>query len=687
MNDFVGFEPIRLDQLSKRLQSLAQAVDGNLDQIRNIISSLGGNVTGSSKTRYWVAKAHDDANDMSFRSKKAWEAYRLEQKRPPFIGPVAHPGTVYVNWIQTSEGGRQAVQDAQEFNAAINNTDGKLARQQLRALAQILRSHINDHDYTATFWSQIKDSNAPAHLARILHNQDVQQNADQAERKDAAYPQILSDDSKKILASLAASIAAASKQSGALPQSIRDKLTKPDKGDVWSSSMLFKYGPSGKAWDQPLLVGMARSIYDWRGSTRPVLGNSPTASGPGWWTSLLPSGSGSRDFVDPKILAEVDPTCAILDRLAESPDAARAFMADAKTGSRYTNLLVGAPPWVTGPDGKTIDLSTHAGAVIKAATYISRRDPGTQSQAATWAMLNTILAVKNYSSSQFPGDGTAKLPAGIRHAITDASLGYVPDLSLSARGNADNGVAHFGGDGNNPWEMRVDQATLAAFAKATLQDPEDIGKFHGAVLSYLRTAIRESLHGSASPAIDGAGQLDGMLRKETSLAALEKAKDKDLAVGMLKSLAAPGFDKIGNSIIPKKDGFVGDLSEAAKGVEKDQIASAIFSPLEGKVRDANDARYQTEIALLEKAVVEGYIDAEKLPNPLWDHIPKPDPGGPVNYSASFWVDGHIELKTAQQRSDWASYIERHGATYLPKLNDVRSSFSIPTDVRKGGSTG
>jgi hypothetical protein len=683
MNDYVGFEPNRLDQLSRKLQSVAQTLDGNLQQISSIIASVGGSVSGASKIGYWVSEAHNDANDMSYRSQRAWQLYRQQPKNPFFVGPRS--GTVDINWTETSQGGRQAAQDAHDFASAVDNPNDPRSRQQLRSLAQKLRAHVHDKDYTKTFWNTLTDPGRAARLARVLHDQDVRQNAGRAGNKDTPYPQILSSDSKNILADVAASLAAASKQPQALPQSVRDKLTKPDHGDLWSSSMVFKYGPNGKAWDKSLLATMARSIYDWRGPSRPVPGNSPTASGPSWWMSLLPQGPGSTDFIDPKVIAEVDPTSAILDRLSQSPDAARDFMTG-KNGSKYTDLLVGAPPWVTGPDGKQIDLSAHAGNVIKAATHVAAGDDDFDMQAAKWAMLNTILAANKFKDVG-PGDNNVKMPAPLRHAITSASLEHIPDLALSARFDPHTGVVRFGDDPHSPFEIRIRSADLESFIKVTLTDPRDIGAFHGAVLSYLRVAVADSYANKENPYVDAAAQLDGILRKDTALRGLEKARSKDLAWGIARSLAAPGFEKVGKAIVAKREGFVGDMQDAAVGVGKDKAQSLIFPEFEGRARSENDVMYKNEYALFEQVAVEGMIAAGKLPKPFDDRIEKPAADGPVTYPASFWVDGHIELNSVQQWQDWNSYVERHGGSYESMLDRIRSGFEVPTTVRQGGSTG
>jgi hypothetical protein len=683
MSDNVGFEPNRLDQLSKKLQSVAQVLDGNLQQISSIIASVGGSVSGASKIGYWVSEAHNDANDMSYRSQRAWQLYRQQNKNPFFVGPRS--GVVDINWVETSQGGRQAAQDAHDFGSAINDPNTPQSRQQLKSLAKKLRDHVNDKDYTSTLWNTLSDPGLAARLARVLHDQDVRQNADMTGNRDAPYPQILSGESKKILADVAASLAAASKQPQALPQGVRDKLTKPDHGDLWSSSMLFKYGPHGKAWDKSLLANMARSIYDWRGPSRPVPGNSPTASGPGWWKTLLPQGPGAADFVDPKVLQEVDPTCAILDRLSESPGAARDFMTG-KNGGKYTDLLVGTPPWITGSDGKQIDLSGRAGNVIKAATHIAASDNDIGAQAAKWAMLNTILAANKFKNVG-PGGGLVKMPPALRHAITSASLEHIPDLALSAKFDPDNGVDHFGGDSNSPLEIRVSKADLESFLKVTLTDSHDIGEFHGAVLAYLRIAVADGSVNASSPTIDAAAQLDGLLRKSTSLRALEKARSKDLAIGILKSLAAPGFEKVGKAIVPKREGFAGDTQDAAVGIARDKAQSLIFPEFEGKARGENDVKYQRELSLLEQVAAEGLISAGQLPDPFDERISKPTANAPVTFSASFWVDGHIQLVTARQRRDWIGYAERHAGSYEGMLTRLRSGFDVQTVARQGGGTG
>jgi hypothetical protein len=357
-----------------------------------------------------------------------------------------------------------------------------------------------------------------------------------------------------------------------------------------------------------------------------------------------------------------------------------------KNGGKYTDLLVGAPPWITGSDGKRIDLSDRAGNVIRVAAHIAATDNDLGAQAAKWVMLNTILAANKFKDVG-PGGDHVKMPAALRRAITSASLEHIPDLALSAKFDPDNGVDRFGGDSSGRPEIRISKADLESFLKVTLTDPQDIGEFHGAVLAYLRVAVADGSSDKSSPAIDAAAQLDGLLRKSTSLRALEKARNKDLAIGVIKSLAAPGFEKVGKAIVPKREGFAGDMQNAAVGIAKDKAQSLIFPEFEGKARGENDVMYQNELSLLEQVAAEGLISAGKLPDPFDERVPKRAADASVTYPASFWVDGHIQLATAQQRKDWISYAERHAGTYEEMLNRLRSGFDVHTVVRQGGGTG
>ncbi|MGH3378795.1 MAG: hypothetical protein ACRDP6_29115, partial [Actinoallomurus sp.] len=389
MNDYVGFEPNRLDQLSKKLQGVTRTLNANLQQINGIIGSAGGTVSGSSKINYWVAEAENDANDMTYRSQQAWMLYRQRIKNPFVVGPVSPQ--VQVNWVETSESGRQAAQDAKGFNSALDNKDSKSSRQQLKSLAQSLRDHAHDKDYLKTFWNQVDPSMA-ARLARLLHNQDMASGPP----KNDHYP--LSGESRAILKNVAAGLVALRDNKIAIPDSVRNALINPTGDDIWSSVMLVKFGPAGNRWDPNLLANLGhRELYrsDERG-----------------------------------IYHDLDPMRAILAKLAESHTASRILLGDKTNGKSDTLMLMrSAAEYEKDHFAHAPGIGDVAGNVMVAATQ-TNRGTSLDARESSQAAANIILATHDWIALK--GKLHLELPEGVRNGMTRVAGTYLPDLANSS---------------------------------------------------------------------------------------------------------------------------------------------------------------------------------------------------------------------------------------------------------------
>lgn len=598
MNDFVAFEPNRLDQLAKRLQSLTQALDGNLDQIKSIIEGLGGHIAGSSKTRYWATAAQDDANDMAFRAQKAWEAYRLEQKSPPFIGPVAHPGTVQLDWVQTSQGGRQAAADAASFNAAERDKDVKASRQQLIRLAESLRSHVNDADYLKTFWNAVDPAMA-ARLARILHDQDV---ASGGGRDGKTYP--LSRESKEILAKVATGLVALKDNKIPLPRRVKEAMVNPVGDDLWSPIMLVSFGPRGDRWDPQLLAAMShRELYriDERGTYR-----------------------------------DLDPMRAILTKVAESGAASRVLLGAQDTGVADAEMLMrtAALYQKTRFDGVP-GIDDVAGNVMVSAAATSR-DQSDNARQAAQAVANLISATHQWVQEKHGLN--LELPAGVRSGMTRVAGMYLSDFARSSA-NPYDGLEIKGGN-DEPWNVYTSHDLTREFLGEALKDPKDFGWLKGKARAYIAVASALSVlrHDNRLYAEESATFL-GLLRSIDSEQAITKGHEKDSDASAVQST----LDTLNNllGLIPGER--LGALAAAAgrksigKGIQASlghsgdakTIADLFMKPNSGTedaariqaIRDTAKERFG-----ITSLVVEGLIRAGKVPEPK-------DP--------SVYKDGHI----------------------------------------------
>jgi hypothetical protein len=495
MNDFVAFEPNRLDQLAKRLQTLARTLDGDLDQIASIIEGLGGHITGSSRTRYWATKAQDDANDMTFRAQRAWEAYRRERQRPPLVGPVAHPGTVGINWVETSQGGRQAAGDAAGFTAAARNKNAEESRRELRRLAQSLRNHVGDKDYLSTFWSHV-DPGMAARLARLLHDQDA---AAGVGENTGSFP--LGDESKNILANVAAGLVALRSNGLALPPQVREAMVNPPGDDLWSPIMLAKFGPNGDKWDPHLLAAMAHhQLYriDERGTYR-----------------------------------DLDPMRAILTKVGESSAASRVLLGDQDTGvSDAATLMRASALYAKARYDGLPGIDDVAGRVMVSAARVQRGD-GAAAHYAAQSVANLVAATHQWVADK--GRLRLELPRGVRSGMVEVAALYLPDFAASSS-NSGSGVQTT--DKNTKsWHVVMGHDFVKDFLREAAADPKDLGFLKGKAKAYVSVASMMSVLGRGIGTYTGnAAGLLGMLQAIDAEQKISKGREKDVDAEAAKGL-------------------------------------------------------------------------------------------------------------------------------------------------------
>jgi hypothetical protein len=585
MNDYVGFEPNRLDQLSKKLQGVAQALDANLQQISNIIASAGGSVSGSSKIGYWVAEAENDANDMSYRSQRAWELYRQRIKNPFMVGPVSPQ--VQVNWVETSESGRQAAQDAKGFKSALGGKDPKWSRQQLKSLAQSLRDHAHDKDYLKIFWNQVDPSMA-ARLARLLHNQDM---ANSTPKSDAYA---LSGESRAILKNVAAGLVALRDNKIAIPDSVRNALVNPAGDDIWSSIMLVKFGPAGNRWDPNLLADLGhQELY------------RPDERG---------------------IYHDLDPMRAILAKLAESHAASRVLLGNKINGTSDALMLMRtAAEYEKEHFAHAPGIADVAGNVMVAATQ-TNRGTSVDARESTRAAANIISATHDWIGVK---DALhLELPEGVRNGMTRVAGLYLPDLASSST-NPYKGIDVRSEDGE-PWNLYANHDLIKEFLGEALKDPKDFGWLKGKARAYVSAASALSaLGGDNRLYASSSASFLGLLRSIDNQKQITKGHEKDADASARQST----LDTL-NSLI----GLIPGEKLGAIAVEAgvNSAAGSKISGLPGKVGDAKtladlfmnpgggaEAQARTDAIRatakerfsINALIVEGLINAGKIPAP------------------------------------------------------------------------
>ncbi|MFC4588877.1 hypothetical protein [Sphaerisporangium corydalis] len=158
---------------------------------------------------------------------------------------------------------------------------------------------------------------------------------------------LFSAESASILRALGASLAAATQMRLGTGKDRRPLLPEATRtaimknGDPWSVGMLFKYGPDGKTWDSQFLAEVTRSMLDARAAGK-IEVPSPSFGG------YDPLEAESRRFGGPQAQADFDPVVAVLDRASQNGQAARHVLGDPSSGFTYAGMVVD-DQWHTTP--------------------------------------------------------------------------------------------------------------------------------------------------------------------------------------------------------------------------------------------------------------------------------------------------------------------------------------------------
>jgi hypothetical protein len=660
--NFVAFEPSSLQQLSNKLDALAQTLEGNLSKVSSAISAAGGHVRGSGNIGLWAGKARTDANDMASRSRQAWELVRQGKAyKPPSFNMVFSPGLVNVDWAATSQGGRQAQRDAHDLNLGKQAT-----REQLAAAARSVANHKADKQYLGTFWNSV-DPKVAAELARILHEQD----AAHGEQK-----QPLSGGSKKILADLAAGLASASRN-GLLPSNAQTALEDPPGDDMWSPAMLFKYGPKGKgAYDSKFLQAMGQKALDWRRTHEQMprgrfykdgTGHFSYAPAGAWYQSLGLRPSMDWSKIAP-LVADNDPAAAILDRVSDSPEASRGLLQSKK----YTHDLVN-PDWVI-PDflgGKGVDISGPAGRVIVAGTSDRRHFPPETANAALNVMLEVAALRKDYGNPITDPKGNlelkSSLPPDLTRALGVMGTQYVPDFADSV-GNVDGATKISGG------EVMLKKDDLRTYLTVLATDPTALGLFRGGVDSKTISASREKLllGKHASQDAELLGRLNGLVSVAEANKKYGDAQLADMAaarrVQLLNTVVGFGTGVPLPSLKGKAQTALNWLKFSAS--QGNSQAGGLFDTGNGAEAEyANERNYDERLAQARLPAAQAILDLARL-NP--DKLPQ-DVAWPTDKEARKDAQRQARLTIHEARIAADSYPfvrPDHGRIFLRNPSDV-----------------
>jgi hypothetical protein len=455
----------------------------------------------------------------------------------------------------------------------------------------------------------------------------------------------LTNQDKNILNAFGASLAAASRK-GVLSRQAQESFTKT--GDLWSAAMLLKFGPSGKDYGSkgaPFLAQMGRTALDAR------INDRENRKGAGWWYP-----AGSLAFKE-----EYEPTLAVLQRLGENNRAARLVTGDPQTGLKYVRELV-SDQWVyaSSPRAQGIDYSHYAGNVLKAAAYHQR---GTTEDAhlATQSVANMILAANEFHNAKREGQ---TLPANLRHAMTDISIAYIPDLAISSPfGDSDPPNPEFtvskqDGSKDSPWTVASSGTQLKAFLSEILTDPKDLGRFKGAINGQFSWAIRATVQ---SAAVDGGhnylsdfANLRGVVHEIEGNQNFEGAKAQDAATEekkMFLSMLTAGFGSIpGGQTLEGTKAFV--------SVAQPAMDSLFDTGHAARAMERNETATRNLVFSMSIPVVQGLLDSGEV------KVPPGTPGfkdGKVVPGTDFniWYSNHVFRQYAgRELQAWVELAER-----------------------------
>jgi hypothetical protein len=600
---FVGITVDKMQRLAAIVDKNGQALYRAGGQVQDILSGCGLS-TAAGKTIGRVGdemmrKAPDLRNryQLAVAMDKEGDPFSDVSGAPPGVTVIDEADLGHIKAIQ------QAREDAQLLNQALGNKDTATSRKDILAIARNLRSHLHDKAYLSAFWAMAAPD--AAKLAGVLSDQHhdhsiLHSNPD----KDKI---VLTADDKKILAAFGASLAAASRKK-VFSSDNWGAVTRPDNDNYWSANMLLRYGPNGSQWDPFFLAQWARDTLDRRRN------RMAQETYQDYQVSLEFYRTDSSSPVG----QEYEPTLTLLQRLGENRAASRLLLGDKVNGLTYTRDLIN-PSWFAhiNPVDRTspeMDFSHYAGNVLKAAAY-QKRGNGIDSELSTRAVANIVHATNEYKSP----DGSPILPGGLRHALTDVAIAYIPDFAASAGhrdqdpNNPDPSVTDAARDDikGSPWIVYTTKSQLESFLGEALYDPADLGRYRAAVDGQfspaMRVAIQTERSGSGHEYFMELANLRGLTQDVEASLHYSHAQKKDADAAANQRLFDMMFGGFGNMPVQK----VG-THQFVSGILQPAMDSAFDTDHAARVADQNkqDAR---NLALgMNVPVVQGLIDAGSI---------------------------------------------------------------------------
>jgi hypothetical protein len=378
MSEFAGVDPHQLRALANRLKDLADVLVRVAPTTRSRFNEWGGtlNIT---QLHQQAVQVGDDAKKMALRADEA-----LNLLRQPNGTAFHTPNGDWVNipWdTEDINSTQEAQQEAANLKAALNHPDDPASRATIAEIGQSLDDHQGDTAYMTAFMRAGGIADATQVANSLLDKNGAEK----------GFP--LSKESQRTLAQFgkATQVMSTLAVKGDYPRPAPNylaPLVDPPDSAVWSTGMLFQYGPPGNTWDPTVLSDVGTRMLTWRakqeagpGGLRP--GYTPQAGGSSWYGYGASPYSGPQPHawyedigLDPSMsdpdhgqgltsaITANDPSLAVMRALAENAQASRDLLTKPDGfGMKNAQQLVDHTWQTPGPHGD-IDESGPVGSIL-----------------------------------------------------------------------------------------------------------------------------------------------------------------------------------------------------------------------------------------------------------------------------------------------------------------------------------
>jgi hypothetical protein len=560
--DFVGCAPDQLSKLADRLKALSDPMASDTAVINAAVDRLRewsdpGPAFTSILTNN-VGYLHDEAPKMR---KHADLALEIQNKTIPTLftsleslpavtgmamgpqSPSTVADTVNVPWDITDQSYlNEAAADAGRLQDAINNTTVPGAKDTIADVGRILNDHADDPKYLDAFFAG-SGTDSVLQTAHALHAIDGTTN-DQ---------HVLSAGSEQILSLYGKALSAATNLD--VPSLDLNALGSPPNGDVWSESMLFKYGPTGDQWGSRALTIASGAMLDWRtkNAVRPD-GDSGSSGGVGlkdpsnaWYArlglsldELTSDGNPDLNRLAARLsgIQDNDPSIVLMKSLSENPMAARDLFANGTgeaDGAHFAHELVNNK-WATPGENGNLDDSYWPGQVVAAATGDRITSPTIEGELAEAAADIFQATTDNYDNNGLQGNTAqlyASLPQNLVDSLAHAAVSYGPDLAAETdRSGAASDKFHTISNDRTDMTMVAVGANPMKSMLAALADNPDAAKIFNNGLTDQMAAVAANSSSNPDQAqvlMRQLGDLTGRFSVASELSGWKQAVAKDQA--------------------------------------------------------------------------------------------------------------------------------------------------------------